>query len=103
MAITDERAIKFSNEQIRPMAEKIRDLKFELESMLTDWNGGINVLFPVDPDDMLEDGREANGDSRLSGNDVVGIVVQASTIFNQLDGVGVMDVIQKPCVRTFRS
>lgn len=101
--IDSPEAIKFSNEQIRPISEKIRDLKFELEAMLTDWNGGINALFPVDPDDMLEDGREDNGDSRLSGNDVVGVMVQATTIFNQLDSIGVMDVIQKPCVRAFRS
>ena len=69
MAIEDPRAIKFSNEQVRPLAESFRALKARVDAALVTWYGGVNALFPNDST-ALSDGREAEGVSRLTGADV---------------------------------
>lgn len=102
MAITSTEAIKFSNEQVRPLSEKMRNLYYELKSMVADWNNGDSANFPVDDQDMLEDGREVNGVSRLSGNDVNLFISQAQAYIAQIEGAGVLNVVSKPCVRPFR-
>ena len=103
MAITDPRVVKFSDEQLRPISEKMRNLYYELKSMQTDWYNGISALCPAEADNMLEDGREDDGASRLSGNDVVGVMIQANEYIQQMEVAGVLGVIQKPCIQSMRS
>ncbi len=103
MAITDTVAIRYTNEVVRPMAEKLRNLKAEIDSHMLQWHGGIGVIFTADMAGLVDDGREAEGVSRLTGNDVVGLVNQISALQTQLAGVGVMDVISKPCVQPLRT
>ena len=102
MAITNYEAIQFTNDTIRPMAEKLRALKYEIDNAMLKYNSGIGAVCVADMSGIVEDGREAEGVSRLTGNDVVGLAVQMATIQTQLAGVGVMDVIIKPCVRPLR-
>lgn len=103
MAITDTVAIRYSNEVIRPMAEKLRNLKAEIDSHMLQWHGGIGAIFTADMAGLVDDGREAEGVSRLTGNDIVGLVNQMSALQTQLAGVGVMEVISKPCVQPLRT
>lgn len=102
MAITNTEVITFANDTVRPMAEKLRALKYEIDAAITKYNGGIGAVCVADMAGLVEDGREGEGVSRLTGNDIVGLVAQMTTIQAQFAGAGVMDVIIKPCVRPLR-
>ena len=69
MAIDDPRAIKFINETLRPLAEKTRALGAEYLAAATAWQVAIGALVPNDTT-PVDDGREAEGVSRLTGADV---------------------------------
>lgn len=99
MAITNPQAIRFANEQVRPLAEKLRALKAEIDSMMVDWFGGVNAIIPNDNNELLEDGREAEGVSRLDGDDIVGLIIVAQGVQSTLNTAGYADRIAKPCVR----
>lgn len=97
--ITDAEAIRFVNEQIRPLAEQLRDLNALLQNAKGVWiGGGLNMIFAT-ASDTIEDGREAEGVSRLTVGDVSALVSEISAILNRFGGEGVMDIIRKPCVR----
>lgn len=97
--IVSPEAIKFCDEVVRPISEEFRLLKAKVDCIMANWNGGKNVLFPVDDKAIVQDGRESAGDTRLSGNDIVLSVVQFQAFQTQLNQPGVMAVINKPCVR----
>lgn len=94
MAITDPEAVRFVNEQVRPLCEKARAMVAEILALQTVWFGGLNASFPNDAT-ALDDGREAQGVSRLTGaqiNSAVGILLAMS-------GASNAEIIAKPCVR----
>ena len=97
--ITSPEAIKFANEQVRPLAEAMQALDYRIQACLTQWYATASALFPVDAEAMLQDGREADGVSRLSGNDVVLLITQLAAYKTAMDGAGVRNVIAKPTVR----
>jgi hypothetical protein len=97
--ITNTEAIRFTNEVVRPMAEKLRALKAEIDGALTTYNAGVGSVFYNASAEEIADGRAAEGVSRLTGNDVLLLITQLQTIQTQLDGGGVANVIAKPCVR----
>lgn len=96
--IDNPEAIRWVNEVIRPLAENYRATNIMSEQALAQWYGGMNTLFPNDST-ALEDGREAEGVSRLTGADINSFMGQVATLVGQFDGGGVVDVINKPCVR----
>jgi len=98
--INDARAIKFSNEVVRPFAEKLRDFKAEIDSAMVTWFGGTNSLFPNSADENLVDGRATSGISVLTGADVNNVIVQIAAIQTLLNQSGVADIISKPCTRS---
>jgi len=98
MAIDNAEAIRFSNEVVRPLAEKVRDLNVLVENAMAVWYGGMNAVFPNDTS-AAADGREAEGVSRITGADVNSLFGQLATFATQMDGAGVSDVVLKPCVR----
>ena len=98
MAIDNAEAIRFANEVVRPLAERMRDLNVLCENALAVWYGGMNALYPNDAT-ALADGRENEGVSRLTGADVNSFAGQVADYVSQLDGAGVADVVLKPCVR----
>lgn len=96
MTIQDPEAVRFVNEQVRPLCEKARALVAEIEAMKTCWYGGLSALFPNDGS-PLDDGRDAEGVSRLTG-------VHINLAMNTLIAMGQAsnaEIIAKPCVRTF--
>ena len=97
MAITNEEAIRFSNEQVRPTAEIMRNNYYQFKSMLTEWYSGMNTLIPNDAGEVLEDDRPDASD--LSGADITNLVTQISAYCTQMEQSGVLDVVSKPCVR----
>lgn len=100
MPIDNPEAIRFVNETVRPMCEKIRALKAEIDSALVTYAAGVGDVYYNNSGETIADNREAEGVSRLTGNDVLLVVTQLQTIQTQLNGVGVASVIAKPCVRS---
>lgn len=97
--ITDAEAIRFVNEQIRPMAERLRDLNALMGYARGLWvGGGLAGHFASDAD-TVEDGRAGEGVSRLTALDVSSLVGELATILTRFEEAGIMDVIRKPCVR----
>lgn len=94
MAITNPIAIKFCNEQVRPLCELARALMAEIAAMSTDWNGGINAMFPNDSSAVV-DNRDAEGISRLTGADIQSTV----SILLAIASASNTQIVAKPCVR----
>lgn len=86
-------AIRFANEVVRPLCEEARGLEVRLGALATSWNGGLSAVFGADTNAAVEDGRDAEGVSRLTCFNVIQAV-------EQLLGVTLnAEIIQKPCVR----
>lgn len=100
--ITDKPVIKFSNEQVRPVAEDFRNLYYTCKAIQADWFNGINTDCPNDAEEILEDGRDAEGINQLSGADITNMITQVGAFVTAMEQSGVLDVISKPCVRPFR-
>lgn len=98
MSITDPLAVSFSNQSIRPLCERVRSLKSEIDAAVVDWFGGRSSLFPNDST-VLSDGRVAEGVSILTGADITGVITQLLALQTALNQSGVAAVIAKPCVR----
>ena len=101
--ITNPQAIAFTNETIRPLAEKTRALKAEIDDAMIAWFGGLNSTIGSSAGDLLQDGREAEGVSRLTGDDITGLIVVLQSLQTSLNGDGVAARVQKPCVRPLRA
>lgn len=101
--ITNPEAVKFSNEKLRPMCERVESLKAEIDVMMIEWFAGLNSTIGSSSDDDLIDGRDTEGVRQLTGDDITGVMSVLSSIQSTLDGAGVMARINKPTVRAFRA
>ena len=99
--ITNLEAVKFSNEQVRPISEKMRNLYYECKSMESDWYNGVNTMIPNDDAEILEDNRPS--DSDLSGVDIINMAVQVAGYIAMIEQTGVLNIIAKPCVRAMKA
>ena len=98
--ITDPVVIRLVNEQLRPIAERIRADKIQLKAAFADWQQKAAALVPADDKEVLDDGREAEGVTRLSGADLHAFV-EVLTKYNTVgDEIGIDDVVNKLCVRS---
>jgi len=91
--INDTRALKFVNEQIRPLCEAARALKVRVLAMDVEWQV-ISALFPNDTS-VVADGRESEGVSILKGSDINDVHFNLTGQFSGLTDA----TISKPCVR----
>ena len=96
MSITGPEEIKFVNEYIRPMCETIRYMKARGDDFAIKW-AGLSGGFPNDTS-VVEDGRDAEGISRLTGADINAVATVFNTLLGDIDATA-ETVIAKPCVR----
>lgn len=96
--VTDPEAIRFVNESIRTTCEAARALRVKLDAMRTLWYGGMNTKF-ANASDTVEDGREAEGVSRLTAGDVTNAVAQLIKTATGEASEWNTEIIQKPCVQ----
>jgi hypothetical protein len=80
----------------------MRDLKQDADTAIVSWFTTISANCPNDPLEVVEDGRETQGISRLTGADITSVITQFLAYQTQLDQSGVAGVISKPCVRLLR-
>lgn len=99
MPIDNPVVVRFVNEQLRPLAEKMRATKIELKQAFADWQQKAAAHVPDDNKEMLEDGREKEGVSRLHGADLHAFI-NVLTKYNTVgDEIGLDEVVNKLCVR----
>ncbi len=92
--IVSPEAIKFVNEQVRPLCEEARALMARIAAAQTLWFSGLNVQFPNDVSPVV-DGRDADGSSRLTGAHVNSALSNLIAI----QAASNTQIIEKPCVR----
>jgi len=97
MAITDPEAIKFTNDYIRPMCENLRYMTARGADWSKKWVE-LSAKFPNDIKEPVEDGREAEGISRLTGADVNAVATVFASLLTIMD-TDAQAAITKPCVR----
>ena len=97
MAITDPEAIKFTNDYIRPMCENLRFMTARGADWSKKW-AELSRQFPNKGDEVVEDGREAEGISRLTGEDINAVAAVFSSLLTIMD-TNAQVAITKPCVR----
>src|SRR5690348_15835710 len=83
--ITDPTAIKFSNEQIRPIADRFMKLYYASKAASADWTAkGLGALFPNDSS-LVVDGSATDGRTPITGGDVNIIVSHLNTLIADLE------------------
>lgn len=102
--MNDPQAIRYVNEVIRPLSERLRDLRDDLTNALATWHGtGIGAAMQAKLDDPIVDAvREKDGVANLICNDAVLTIALAEQLLAVLNGAGKSAVIAKPCVRAMR-
>lgn len=94
--ITDTTAIKYLNEEVRPWCESVRALNVEGDAMVVKWYAGMNTTIG-NTADVIEDGRDAEGVSRITGADVHSVM---SAVIDLQTALAAYDqIISKPTVR----
>lgn len=82
MPITDPAAIRFVNERIRPLADRLARMNALLALLLGEWDAkGMADLIPDDAAAAVEDGRASEGIVQVTGADVRDIVKLAQTLY----------------------
>lgn len=94
--ITNPEVIAFANE-IRGLAEDMRNVGFRL--MMAEAKYAQIAASVPQTNDVIQDGREAEGVSRLTGNDVHALMSVGATLIGTFQGAQTSAVILKPCVR----
>ena len=95
--ITGAEEIKFVNEYIRPMCENLRYMCARGKDWKIKWDSGLSAGFPDDTS-AVEDGRDAEGISRLTGADIQAVATVFNTLLGDIDAAAEV-AINKPCVR----
>jgi hypothetical protein len=92
--ITNPEAIRFANEELRPLCEAARALAARIDAMKDRWDAGISDIFANNAD-VLVDGRAEQGVSvltslnvKLAGADLLAMRAAVTDA-----------TISKPCVR----
>ena len=97
MAITDAEAIKFTNDYIRPMCENLRYMSARGADWAIKW-AELSGKFPNKLEEVIEDGREAEGISRLNGADINAVATVFASLLTIMDA-SAQTAVNKPCVR----
>lgn len=79
MAITDPTAIGFSNEQIRPLADKLAQIYTQCKTIVNVWNAQSMGTVITNTSDIIEDGSGSGSDTRnqITGADATNIITRA--------------------------
>lgn len=95
--MNDPEGIRFSNEQIRPLCERMRNMYWEFKALVPYWADTISGLIENNPADLIDDGREEV--TQLTGEDVYNVISEMGQYIAAIEEAGVLSTITKPCVR----
>jgi hypothetical protein len=86
MPINDPAAIKFANERVRPLADRLARMAFALQIFLAEYQAkGLEAQFPDDAT-VVEDGSGADGRTPITGHDVREMVRVAQDLATMATG-----------------
>jgi len=111
--ITNPEAIRFTNEQVRTSAEDITAMVLRGAILMDEWaqttgdpaNPTIGDFFMNDTTGLVDDGRELEGVSRLTGGEVttaMGFIGMLLTMINDPANAAAVAAIKKATVRQIR-
>ena len=87
MAITDPRAIRFSDDYIRTISDRAVQYYYSAKSLVNKWYAeSMDTLIPNEIDNILEDSAY-NGDGRpiVSGAELTNIITRAQEYINDME------------------
>lgn len=85
MAITDPNAIKFSNEQMRPIADRFMQLYWAAKQAAADWTSkGLGALITNDAS-AVADGSATDGRTQITGADLNVLLSHLNTFVADLE------------------
>ena len=85
MPITDVEAVRFANEQIRPVADKLAQFYYLAKSVRDQWFArGMAARFP-NTTDVVEDGSAKDGRPRITGADVNNLITRLDEIVTSFE------------------
>ncbi len=98
--ITNAVVIKFSNEELRPNAELVRNLKIHLDHAKTQYQTTVSGLIAGNADaDQLDDGSPDDGRTPVTKKDIVDFTIELNDLITELDAPGTEALISKFTVR----
>ena len=96
-------ALALNKEKMRPIAEHVRDFKAIVDDAAQRYVDDVAPLIAGNVDgDLIEDGRAAQGVSRMTKKDMDDLITVLNSLKTVLDGVGIMDTVRKPTVQPLR-
>ena len=106
--ITNQQVIKFCNEEVRPISEELVKIKVVVDDILNSWNATIQPIISGNTGtDVVIDGREQQGVTPLTKQDIVDLGSVLIDIQSLLNGasvdaaaINVANAISKPNVRS---
>lgn len=85
MAITNPQAVKFSNEQARPMADLYAQLYYALKTLTDTWDAQVISSVITNTSDVIEDGFATDGRASITGAMVTGLITNAKAFCADLE------------------
>jgi hypothetical protein len=83
--ITDPSAVKFSNEQVRPAADRIMQFYWFCKGLKVQWTSqNLAALIPNDAS-LMVDGSAQDGRTQITGADVNVLLSNLNTFINSLE------------------
>jgi hypothetical protein len=96
MAASNAQVQPYSDQVVRPMAEKIRALKVAMEDLLSSIDD-VYANLTDSPD--WTDGRTDSPPHLLTSSDILGIHAFVSDVRLEMNGHGQLPIVLKACVR----
>ena len=98
--ITDPLVVKFLDEAVRPLAERLRTFDLLVSDALATYSAQIQPIIQGNvAADLIEDGRGPEGVSRVTKGDLTAFGSLLGNLQTVLDAANQRDVMRKPCVR----
>ena len=86
MAITDPQVVKFSNEEVRTVADKAVAYYWQAKAFVTEWDAqGLGALIPNSAAEIVVDGSAEDGRGPITGQDIHNLYTQLTTMITDLE------------------
>lgn len=87
--ITNPTAVRFANDQARPMADRLAKAYYAAKQIVNNWNAQqLAGLLPPGSATVIDDGSSTDGRSPISADAVYGIVLRAQALIDDLEANG---------------
>ena len=102
MAIVDPGVVVFNNEELRPLAEKLRSLKAITTAINDEFSTVHSANCPNDSGELLIDNRQVDGVTQVSGEDINDLINLSNTIETALSSTLNESLLSKFAVRSLQ-